>query len=215
MRTLLRRSALLTALAATLTAGCITRGSGTEQREARKADAFTEIEAGGVFEVRITVGPEASIEVVGDDNIVPLVQTTVSGDRLHIESESNLSPKLDLVVNITTPSLTRVRCSGAGNIFVQGLKGETFELDGSGASDVELQGEVDTFELELSGASDVDATKLRAKTVEADLSGAGSADIFASESLVAHVSGAGSVRYLGDPANVDKHVSGAGNVRPR
>jgi hypothetical protein len=215
MRTLFRRSAVVTALAAALVAGCMTRGSGTEQRESRQSDAFTEIEAGGVFDVRVTVGPEASIEIIGDDNIVPLVHTEVTGDRLHIGSEGNISPKLDLVVNITTPSLQRLRSSGAGSVRVEGLRGDTFELDASGASKVHLAGEVETLELEQSGAGNVDAASLQARTVRADLSGAGSADVLASETLVAHVSGAGSIRYAGDPSDVEQHVSGAGSVRPR
>lgn len=215
MRTLFRRSVVLAALAAAMTSGCITRGSGQPRREVRKAEHFTEIDAGGVFDVQVEIGEQAAIEVVGDDNVVPLVRTTVTGDRLHIELEGNISPKVDLVVRITTPALERLRSSGAGKTRVTGLRGETFEIDASGASSVTLDGSVEILKLDLSGAGRVDALELQAQTVEADLSGAGSAELTATRRLVAHISGAGSVRYAGDPVEVERHISGAGSVEPR
>jgi hypothetical protein len=45
-----------------------------------------------------------------------------------------------------------------------------------------------------------------------EISGAGSAQVFASVRLNAEVSGAGSVDYKGGAPAVDQHVSGAGSV---
>ena len=45
-----------------------------------------------------------------------------------------------------------------------------------------------------------------------DISGAGSAEVYASVKLDAEVSGAGTVRYKGNATNVSQHVSGAGSV---
>lgn len=198
-----------------LLAGCLTRGSGNERRETREAEAFSEVEVGGIFDVDVQVGPEASIEVIGDDNIVPLVQTSVSGGRLHIDTSESISPKLDLVVNVTTPNLAALRTSGSCDVDVSGISGDSFEVDSSGVADITLVGTVDTFELDLSGAGRVDAAALKAQTVKVDMSGAGKADVHAEKSLVASVSGAGSVRYGGNPDEVEEHVSGAGKVKPR
>jgi hypothetical protein len=52
-----------------------------------------------------------------------------------------------------------------------------------------------------------------AENTKVDISGAGSAEVFASVKLDAHVSGAGKVRYKGDAANVQQQVSGAGSVK--
>jgi hypothetical protein len=201
--------------AAALSAGCMTRGSGTERRESRQAEAFTEIDVGGIFDVRVQVGPETSVEIVGDDNIVPLVETTVSGGRLHLETSESISPDLDLVVNITTPDLRALRTSGSCDVNVRGLSGDEFELDASGVADITLAGVVQRLDLELSGAGRVDALGLTAQSVKVDMSGAGKADVHAERSLVADVSGAGSVSYAGNPTDVQRHVSGVGKVRPR
>lgn len=47
------------------------------------------------------------------------------------------------------------------------------------------------------------------------MSGAGKADVYASEKLDVDLSGAGSVHYSGNPASVTKHISGVGFVSKR
>jgi hypothetical protein len=207
-----------TALLGLSLAGCSLRGSGTAMTESRDVEAFDSIEIGGAFELIVHVDPTATqrVEVSGDDNIVPEVTTTVSGGELDIEFERNgmVRPKLDLRVEIWVPSLAGVEASGASEITVEGLHGERFELDLSGASDTNLRGSVDLFEVDISGASDLDARELHAKNVELELSGAGNAEVWASDRLDADVSGAGNVRYFGSTNAVHENVSGAGSVTP-
>jgi Putative auto-transporter adhesin, head GIN domain len=50
------------------------------------------------------------------------------------------------------------------------------------------------------------------ENTKVDISGAGSAQVFASVKLDAEVSGAGSVTYKGNAVNVSQHVSGVGSV---
>jgi hypothetical protein len=45
------------------------------------------------------------------------------------------------------------------------------------------------------------------------ISGAGSAEVYASVKLDATVSGAGNVNYKGNASEVNQHVSGAGSVK--
>lgn len=198
--------------------GCSLRGSGTAMTQARDVEAFDAIEIGGAFELIVHVDPTATqrVEVSGDDNIVPEVTTTVSGGELDIQIERDgmVRPKLDLRVEVWVPSLAGVEASGASEITVEGLHGERFELDLSGASDTNLRGSVDLFEVDISGASDLEARELHAKNVELELSGAGNAEVWASDRLDADVSGAGNVRYFGSTQEVHENVSGAGSVTP-
>jgi len=66
----------------------------------------------------------------------------------------------------------------------------------------------------MSGASKLDAEGLQVKTAELSISGAGKAEVSASDSLKVAISGAGKVTYNGNPT-VEKHVSGAGTIRKR
>lgn len=198
--------------------GCSLRGSGTATTQERDVEAFESIEIGGAFELIVHVDPTATqrVEISGDDNIVPEVTTTVSGGELDIRMEhaGMVRPKLDLRVEVWVPTLAGVEASGASDITVEGLHGERFELDLSGASDTTLRGSVDLFEVDSSGASDLDARELHAKRVDLELSGAGDAQVWASERLDAEVSGAGSVRYFGGTQEVHQNVSGAGSITP-
>jgi len=197
--------------------GCTLRGSGVEATEVRELQSFDTIELGGVFDLTVHVDPnvEQKVEIRADDNIASEVLTKVSGDELEISIDHwMVRPKLPIEVEVWLPELVEIDASGASDIEVFGLHGDEFELEVSGAAEVELNGAVDRFVLESSGASEVDAKHLEAKAVEIDLSGAGDASVFASDSLDVDISGAGDVRYFGEPATVTKDISGAGEVEP-
>jgi hypothetical protein len=195
--------------------GCFLRGSGTELIETREVEAFDSIDIGGAFELVVHVDPQAPQRVVvsGDDNVVPKIETTVTSGELDVEIQRGMvRPELPMKVEVWVASLKELSASGASDIEVEGLHGEVFELELSGASKTVLRGSVDEFEVDSSGASDLDARELTAKIVDIDLSGAGDAEVWASDRLDADVSGAGSVRYYGETKEVHQDVSGAGSI---
>jgi hypothetical protein len=87
----------------------------------------------------------------------------------------------------------------------------TADISGSGT--IDLKGQTKDFDLGLSGAAKARCFDMMAENTEVDISGAGSADVYASVKLDADVSGAGSVKYRGGAAQVNQHVSGAGSVK--
>ena len=56
---------------------------------------------------------------------------------------------------------------------------------------------------------------MQAEDVELSVTGAGKADITATNSLKAAITGAGKVTYGGNPPTVQKNVTGAGKIEPR
>jgi hypothetical protein len=109
-----------------------------------------------------------------------------------------------------------IGCSGAGDIRVSLCKSDDIDADVSGSSTVILEGtgSVEKISLELSGASDFDSERLQAIDVTAGISGGSEAIVAVSGKLVANVSGAGELRYLGSPI-VDSETSGGGSVRQK
>lgn len=202
-------------LAIPLQAHAFTTGSGIAKSETRTPGKFTKIETSGAITVEVTAGQSATILLVsGDDNLLPLLQTTVAGDVLKIRMDESNTRKVPLVVKIAMPKLTAIDASGASRISVTGLNGERFALDGSGGTKAVLGGKIDKFAVDLSGAGRVDAFALEAKTATISISGAGHVDINASEKLDLKVSGAGKVIYMGRPA-ITKSISGAAKVQAR
>ena len=160
-------------------------------------------------------GAKQRVEVRGDDNIVPEVQTIVTDGELELKIDQWLvRPKINTTIEVWVASLSEISVSGAADMTVDGLHGERFELAVSGASTSTLSGAIGTFEVTSSGANTLDARELQAKTVEISVSGAGDANVWASERVDASVSGAGNVIYHGNPPDVEEDVSGAGSVKP-
>lgn len=197
-------------------AGCGLRGSGTPATEVRELAPFEQIDLGGAFDLVVHVQPGVTqkLEITADDNILPEVQTRVVGNELDVEFEGDhwVRPKTPIVVEIWVPSLASIDASGAVDIDVEGVFGDKFVLDMSGASDTTVRGTVGRFEVDISGAGDLDARQLVAKQVVLELSGAGEAAVSATDALDVDISGAGSVTYFGDPATLNQDISGAGSI---
>jgi hypothetical protein len=215
----MKRIICLLALASVMTAcGSLkwsrkgTSGSGTIRTEKREVGAFSAVEVSGAYEVEIVCQKQPGLEVEGDDNILPLVKTYVENNTLYIMSENSFNIKKPIKVRVTTANLEGVSSSGASKITLDGVKNEQLAIETNGASKIDATGETKTLEIESNGASRVDVTDLRAARVKVSLSGAGQANIYASEEVNADVSGAARVTYYGEPKVVNKSVSGAGSV---
>jgi hypothetical protein len=155
------------------------------------------------------------VTVSGDNNLLEHVETKVSGDTLEVSHDEDLDPELGIAVDIRIPRLDMVELSGAGDLTAQGISGERFRAEVSGAGSVEADGRVRSVEVVVSGAGDVRLERLVAQEAKVEVSGAGSVHVHATDSLTASVSGVGDVVYSGRPEDVQEDVSGVGEVRPR
>lgn len=216
----MKRTILFLSLALLLMSGCHNKfgqatGSGTMKVEKRTVPSFTAVSISGAYDVEIVVQKEQSLEIEGDDNLLPLITTEVHGGLLDIDNTKSFSTKNKLRLRISVPNLNAVSTSGASDIVISNVKSDEFNIDVSGAGSLQLSGETKTLGIKQSGAGDVDAKDLHAERVNVESSGAASADVYASEELRASVSGAGNVNYYGDPKTVNKDTSGAGSVTKR
>ena len=208
----MKRAALLLAVGGCALTGV--KGSGKPGHSVRQVAAFDEVEVSGTLDADITPGP-VHVEVSGDDNLVPLVETEVHGHTLVLRQTKRMNPQLALRVAIQAPAIRRVEVSGAGTAALHQAAGDDLRLDLSGAGNLVADGAVHHVAIDVSGAGTITAKALTAERVDASISGAGTANVFASQSLSAHVSGAGTIHYGGHPAQVTKDISGAGSIEPR
>ena len=191
------------------------QGSGKVATEQRNVSDFSKVDVGGVFQVEIIAGKEYSVEVQADDNLLPLIKTEVRGGTLQISSEKRFSTRNDIKVRITAPNIEGIEASGASKVNASAIKSESLDVDTSGASKVSVAGEARQLNIQVSGASNIDATNLNAVDADVDASGASKVSVNATGNLKAEASGASSVNYSGNPANVEKRTSGASRVNQR
>jgi hypothetical protein len=210
------------------------RGSGVAKTETREVAPYSEIEVGNAIQLDVTVGGASEVIVTADDNILPVVRTEVSGDRLKIYLDASTSTDIGVRVQATTPKLNVLVGSGASKITATGIAANQFQLEAHGAATAELSGDSEALnatitgasravlsgtckrlKVECAGASHLNATDLVSGDVAATLSGASSAQVNATDELSATASGASNLRYTGQPAKLNKQVSGASSVAAR
>jgi hypothetical protein len=226
-------------IAAILLAGCsfmgpTITGSGNTVTKQYPFTNFTGVSAGNVFSVTVKPGASPAVSVTVDDNLVEYLDVTASGDRLHLGLKSNTNVRnATLKADVTVPELTFFELSGATKGKLEGCRGTKpleievsgashlegdvesgdLRLELSGASHADLKGSAGNLRLNVSGASHANLLQFQVKDANVDVDGASHATVHPSGKLQARASGASSIRYAGQPANVDKQTSGASSVK--
>ncbi len=211
------------------------RGNGKISTETRTAATFTGVKVSGAIDLYVSTGATAAIRVDADENLLKYIIVENEGDMLKIRTKNgvNLKPSRAIRVYVSAPAFSRLEASGACDIYTENkiVNQGTMQVDLSGASDarlelnaprvnvdvsgagsVTLKGETRDFNVDGSGSTDIKCYELLAENTKVDISGAGSAEVFASIKLDVEVTGAADVKYKGN-ATVNQRVSGAGSVK--
>ncbi|HEX8888162.1 MAG TPA: head GIN domain-containing protein [Pyrinomonadaceae bacterium] len=214
----MKKATLLLSLALFMLSGCKwdrVSGSGATKIDKRSVPAFTSVDISGAYEVEIVAQKGQSVEIEGDDNLLPLIKTEVRDSVLEISNEKSISTKNKLRVRISVQQLDGIETSGASNIVVSNVKSDDFKIHSSGASELKVSGEAKSLSIDSSGAGAIDTKDLHAEKANVHSSGAATAEVYATEELAATVSGGGIVGYYGNPKNVKEDKSGAGTIIKR
>lgn len=189
------------------------RGNGHLVTENRPVQEFTSVEAEGAFDIEWIPGP-ASCTIRTDENLLRHVETTMNGKKLVLEWHGQLHPTHGMKVKLSSAAMNSARLTGAVRLSATRVSGKGFYLEGSGATRVTVEGVANELLATMTGASKLDAESLQVKIAELSISGAGKAEVSASDVLKVAISGAGKVTYNGNPS-IERHISGAGSIRKR
>jgi len=189
-------------------------GNGKAAKQTRQVSGFTAVELSGALVADITLGSTTSVEVTGDENLLPLLVTEVKDGRLLVHTTKSVRPKLELAVHIVLPALQAVEMSGSCKAKLAQVTGDKLALELSGSSALEASGTVRELSVEMSGSGEVHAAGLAAEAVKVGVSGSGTVEVAAASTLDVHVSGSATVLYHGHP-KVTKSVSGSATIEER
>jgi hypothetical protein len=213
------------------------RGTGNVKKISRDARQFNEVEVSNAFELHVKQDSSRSVNVETDDNLQEYVIVENDGDRLRIYSERgfNLDPSNGdkVKIYVSSPVFKRLEASGACSIVgdntitsegqmdidLSGASDANLELKMpkmtvgmSGASHATLRGQTKDLSIEGSGASHARCFELLSENTDVDVSGASSAEVFASVKINPSASGASNIRYKGNAAIGTKSESGASSI---
>jgi hypothetical protein len=191
-------------------------GSGNVVTEERSVGDFSAVSLQGVGRLIIDETGSESLSITADDNLLPYIETSVRGDKLFISARNGVifNDVSDLTYHVTAENLRAVELDGTGSIQVSNLDEEKFEVNLSGAGDINVSGKVDEQTIEIDGAGAYTADELPSRDTTVRHDGAGMVVVQVSEKLDVHINGLGTVEYIGDPS-VTQEINGLGTVRKR
>ncbi|MFW5706719.1 MAG: head GIN domain-containing protein [Bacteroidota bacterium] len=211
------------------------RGDGNVITIETPTNDFTALQISGMFKVTLVEGTNPGVSITTDENIQEYVtiETTNGTLRLGMKKGESYDPtSLEAVITVATleeisiSGAVSIHCnhtlqaqnlalnlSGAGNMELL-VDAENIKTRVSGAGNVGISGKAAKHDLGISGVASVDCIELKTNHTTVKISGAGTANVFADESLNASVSGVGSIRYDGDPTDTQVKTSGAGSIKP-
>lgn len=197
----------------------VVTGSGERVTLSYELEPFTRISVSDAFRIQIVAGStdDQSVQLEIDDNLVDRVDIRVDGERLLVGFEDTFRVRLDdrPVVQIAMRHLDWLEVSGASEVVADGIAAEDFEVEGSGASTIVLDGEIDNLTVDLSGASTLTVAGIDAADVTVEVSGASTASLSGNaDRLILDASGASRVQ-AGDLSVLigDLEASGASTIR--
>jgi hypothetical protein len=208
------------------------KGNGQIMTELRDIGSFNELDIHGNYEVFLYRGAKEMVKVEADENLIDYIVTNVNDQKLQIFDQESIKSKNTIKISITYNALKGITSGGAANINCgNSLKSDhlkvnmngaglmnlkinanTLDLNLSGAGLINLSGKVKNQNLRISGAGNLDASQLKSKDCDINLSGIGGAQIYVEDNLNAHLSGVGGISYKGNPLNVNREVEGLGRI---
>lgn len=207
------RNLILTALgAAALTAGLAL----AEDVQPLDLTGFDSINAGGGYQLVVTVGESWSVNLEGDADNFDQLDSRVSDGELVLRQHSRLFRQrrdLDLTVRVTLPAVDAVDFHRGIAAEVSGIDATALSVDVSTGAEVTMSGTCGALALDLSTGGVLRARDLVCQSVDIDSSTGGEARVFASDSARARASTGASVRIFGSPTHRDTRSSMGGEIR--
>lgn len=191
------------------------KGSGDLITVDREVDSFDAIENYISADIVVKIGEPRSLKLTFDDNLIDLVSTEVYGHALEIRSEDSYSTRSHCKLEIVAPSLEEVAIHGSGDVTVDKLAAEDFELRIDGSGDFAAMGEVEYLDVRIHGSGDCEFHDLKSEEVFIRIHGSGDLVLDGKTGMLdAGIYGSGNIdaRDL-EAADVDINVFGSGDSR--
>lgn len=191
------------------------KGSGNVKIEKRLLASFDSLDANYVGSIQVRSQGQESLEISGDDNIIPLITTEVKNGTLYIRPSKGYNPQQKLQIIISTPDLKSFVFDGVGEANLSNLKNDRMEIVVRGVGGFTASGETKEADITLSGVGSLDAKNLHTVNAKVNSTGVGNVDIYVTGQLDAKTSGVGEINYYGRPKIVNSQTEGIGKINKR
>lgn len=226
--------ALLCSLPA-LALGAPIAGSGAARTDTRAVAGFHRVSLGISANVEIREGASEGVTITGDDNVVPLIETTVVNGTLEIryaDRRTEVRPKTPVQIVVEAKSVDALTLGGSGRMHAASLSARSLNATIGGSGEIGIDkldaealnatiggsgqltaaGRADRIDATLAGSGRLSAGHLQARDARLTLQGSPDATVRVRDALAVTIAGSGSVTYYGKP-KVSQTTMGSGTVR--
>jgi hypothetical protein len=207
-------------------------GNGNVTVETRKLNKFNCISIKGAYDVELVRSDSTYLRIEADDNLLPVIITTINDSILEIYNEKNIIRSKELKLIIACPDLQSIDFSGATeltcdttldfkhlNILISGagridltVNAQSIKTSVSGGAELVFKGIVKNMEISITGTGNLNASKLFVDSCAIDISGFGWAKLNVKQNLEVNISGFGKVEYSGNP-EIKQSITGGAKVK--
>jgi hypothetical protein len=218
------------------------KGTGNIKKEQRTiTNEITVIELDDKIDLVLTQSNQASLFVEGGENLLPYINTNLSGNTLSISSDNKCSLFRDYGIPVTVylslPNLTKIDYTGQGNISttntfnISKFDFETSKGTGSinlslNATDIAIRQHTGPSDITLAGTAKnvylfagengwFFCQNLIAENVHANNGSSGDITVNATNSLLVELTSIGNIDYYGNPIVTVSIHSGKGKIRKK
>lgn len=192
------------------------RGSGNLKSETRNVSGFNKIVLSTSIDLQITQTGTESLIIEAEDNILPLLTSTISGDTLTLGTKkgTNFSTTKPSIYKLTVNNLEALELSESANVTATNIDSTKMDITLSGSGNIKFSGKTTQQYINISGSGNYSAFDLESDNTKIVLSGSGDVFVNVKENLDIDLSSSGSIEYKGRPRIIQK-VSGSGSIISR
>jgi putative autotransporter adhesin-like protein len=205
---------LAAALAAALVGCGDIQGNGEIVEQELSVGAFAKVTLAEGLQGDITMGPEASVKIRGDSNLLEYIHLELKDGVLTSQVTGGLSlmPSEPIVVTAVTPTLTELKALNATHLSASNIDTESLTVSVSGRAVMSISGTAQKLTLSATLNSQADAAELVVEQASIDVSGGSDVFLHVTQEVSGKASGGSDITVRGNPPQADIATSGGAKV---
>jgi len=175
-----------------------------------------QVEMNGPFDLAIIRADRASLDIQGEERLLPKVVVQQDGKILHISTKGMLVTMNQMVkITLTIPKLTGLTQYGSGDSEVTGFSGTSINFNVNGSGDLSFSGQYQHVGVQIKGSGNTELDVANAEQIEINSAGSGDVTAIGKVNKLSAVStGSGNIdaqRLISQQAEAISH--GSGNIK--
>jgi hypothetical protein len=197
--------------------GKVVSGGGIEgnkkiENQTRNLPGFEQLQVKLSADIEVILSNTPKIVITAEENILPIIQSVVENNRLVIKTKGNYWTTKGIKITIYTNQLNRIVINGSANVKMGQINQQKLDLLITGSGDIFVAGKVGALSAIIDGSGDMHLANLKSHSATAKISGSGDIRVYATDNLIAEITGSGDINYRGNPQSLRKSIRGSGDI---